>query len=211
MTLLKILRPLLIGWVAFSLISCKRELDPAVLKLEATNRSLLAYIKTNPSYTILAKAMDTTKLSVVLNLYGTMTLFAPTDAAFKKYFDRKKISGLSQMNLDTLTKLLKYHLYAQQFGSGSFLSGSLPAPTVEGSYIRMDISNGLKNVTINNSVKVDTLNIPATNVIIHTINDVLEPPAQTLMVWIKAQPELSIMSEAFQKTGIDMAILNKIF
>lgn len=211
MKLLNILKPLLIGWVAFSLISCKREIDPAILKLEATNKSILTYLKNNPSYSILVRALDTTKLSAVLNLYGTMTLFAPTDAAFKKYFDRKKISGLSQMNLDTLTKLLKYHVYARQYESGSFLSGSLPAPTVEGSYIRMDISKGLKNVILNNSVKVDTLNIPATNGVIHSIDDVLEPPTQTLMAWIKAQPEYSIMAEAFQKTGVDTAILNKTF
>lgn len=211
MKFLNILKPLIIGWIAFSLISCKRVTDPAILKLEATNKSIITYLKNNPSYSILVRAMDTTQLSAVLNLYGTMTLFAPTDAAFNKYFGRKQISGLSQMNLDTLTKLLKYHIYAQQFESGTFLSGSLPAPTVEGSYIRMDISNGLKNVTLNNSVHVDTLNIPATNGVIHSIDDVLEPPSQNLMEWIRSQPDYSIMAEAFQKTGVDTAILKKIF
>jgi len=185
--------------------------DLGNLNLEPTNKSLLVYLKSNPSYSILVQALDTTKLSTVLNLYGSMTMFAPTDEAFKKYFERKKISGISQINIDTLTKLLKYHLYAQQFESATFQSGSLPAPTVEGDYIRMDISKGLKNVTLNNTVKVDTLNIPVTNGIVHTINDVLEPPTQTLMAWIKSQPEYSIMAEAFQKTGVDTAILNKTF
>lgn len=211
MKLLNIFKPLLICLIAFVFISCKREIDPAVLKLDATNKSMLAYLKSNPSYTILVRALDTTKLSAILNLYGAMTLFAPTDAAFKKYFDRKKITGLSQIPLDTLSKLLKYHVYGQQFESGSFQSGSLPAPTVEGSYVRMDISKGLKNVTLNNTVKVDTLNIPATNGVIHSIDDVLEPPSQNLMSWLKAQPEYSIMAEAFQKTGVDTAILNKTF
>lgn len=211
MRLLHISKFLLIGWMACCLFSCKRETDPGILKLDPTSKSMLAYVKNNPSYSILVRALDTTNLSTVLNLYGTMTLFAPTDAAFKKYFERKSISGLSQMNLDTLAKLLKYHVYAQQFESGSFQSGSLPAPTVEGSYIRMDISKGLKNVTLNNTVKVDTLNIPVTNGVIHVIDDVLEPPSQNLMTWIKAQPEYSIMAEGFQKTGVDTAILNKTF
>lgn len=211
MKLLTIFKPLLIGWIALGLISCKREIDPANLKLDATNKSMLAYLQGNPSYSILVRALDTTKLSAVLNLYGTMTLFAPTDEAFKKYFDRKKISGLSQMNIDTLTRLLKYHIYAQQFESGTFQSGSLPAPTVEGSYVRMDISKGLKNVSLNNTTNIDTLNIPATNGVIHSIDDVLEPPSQNLREWINAQPEYSIMAEAFQKTGVDTAILNKIF
>jgi uncharacterized surface protein with fasciclin (FAS1) repeats len=197
--------------ISFSIFSCKRELDPGVLNLDPTNKSMLVYIKSNPSYSILSQALDTTHLSAVLNLYGSMTLFAPTDEAFQKYFTRKKISGIYQMNMDTLTKLLKYHLYAQQFESATFQSGSLPAATVEGSYIRMDISNGLKNVTLNNTVKVDTLNIPVTNGIIHSIDGVLEPPSQTLMEWIRSQPEYSIMAEAFQRTGVDTAILNKTF
>ena len=104
MKLLNIFKTLLIGWITLSLFSCKREIDPAILKLEATNKSMLAYLQGNPSYSILMRALDTTKLSAVLNLYGTMTLFAPTDEAFKKYFDRKKITGLSQVNIDTLTK-----------------------------------------------------------------------------------------------------------
>jgi uncharacterized surface protein with fasciclin (FAS1) repeats len=197
--------------ISFSIFSCKRELDPGVLNLDPTNKSMLVYIKSNPSYSILSQALDTTHLSAVLNLYGSMTLFAPTDEAFQKYFTRKKISGIYQMNMDTLTRLLKYHLYAQQFESATFQSGSLPAATVEGSYIRMDISNGLKNVTLNNTVKVDTLNIPVTNGIIHSIDGVLEPPSQTLMEWIRSQPEYSIMAEAFQRTGVDTAILNKTF
>lgn len=211
MKLINIWKPVVIVWMAFGIFSCKKETDPGVLNLSATNKSIMAYLKGNPGYSILVQALDTTKLSPVLNLYGSMTLFAPTDAAFKKYFERKKISGLSQMNLDTLTKLLKYHIYAKQFTSSSFQSGSLPAPTVEGSYIRMDISKGLKNVTLNNTVNVDTLNIAATNGVLHSIDDVLEPPSQNLMEWIKAQPDYTIMAEAFQRSGIDTAILTKTF
>jgi uncharacterized surface protein with fasciclin (FAS1) repeats len=196
--------------IAISIFSCKREFDPGVLNLDPTNQTIMAYLRNNPSYTTLVKALDTTHLSSTLNLYGTITLFAPTDAAFKKYFDRKKISDVMQMNLDTLTSLLKYHLYGQQYPSASFLSGSLPSPTVEGDYIRMDISKGLKAVVLNNTVNVDTLNIPATNGIIHVIDDVLEPPTQTLMTWVRSQPEYSIMAEAFRQTGVDTAILNKI-
>jgi uncharacterized surface protein with fasciclin (FAS1) repeats len=192
------------------LSSCKREVDPGKLQLDPTNKTILGYLQANPSYSILVKALDTTQLSATLNLYGTITLFAPTDDAFKKYFTRRNISGLSQMNLDTLTHLLKYHLYSQQFPSSTFQSGSLPSPTVEGSYIRMDISKGLKNVLLNNTVKVDTVNIPATNGIIHVINDVLEPPSQTLKEWINSQPNYSIMAEAFRRTGVDTAILGKI-
>jgi uncharacterized surface protein with fasciclin (FAS1) repeats len=210
MKTLNSLRILMICSITFGIFSCKRELDPGILKLEANNKSILIYLKSNPSYSILVRALDTTELSPVLNLYGSMTLFAPTDAAFKKYFDRKKISGISQMNLDTLANLLKYHIYSQQYQSASFQSGSLPSPTIEGSYIRMDISKGLKNVTLNNTVHIDTLNIMATNGIVHTIDDVLEPPSQTLGEWIKSQPEYSIMAEAFLKTGVDTAVLDKI-
>jgi len=58
---------------------------------------------------------------------------------------------------------------------------------------------------------VDTLNIAATNGVLHSIDDVLEPPSQNLMEWIKAQPDYTIMAEALQRTGVDTAVLTKTF
>lgn len=89
------------------------------------------------------------------------------------------------MEKEELKKLLHYHLFDQTYGSGFFISGSLPTATVEGNFIQMDISSGIKNTILNNTIKVDSLDISATNGVVHVINDVLEPPTQTIYTWLK--------------------------
>jgi uncharacterized surface protein with fasciclin (FAS1) repeats len=193
-----------------TLFACKRSEFNGTLNLQTNSKSILVLLNSDTTYTILRRALDTTQLTGVLNVYGSITLFAPTNQAFKKYFKRKGITGLSQMKIDTLKNILQYHLYGQTYTSASFLTGSLPTTTVEGDYIGMNISAGLKGTLLNSTVNVTKLDVPVTNGIVHNIDDVLEPPVNTIIGWLKTQPQYSIMTEAFQKTGLDASLLNVV-
>lgn len=192
-----------------SAFSCKDELDSSP-QLESNSKTIMTYLRDNPSYSTLVQALELTSLSATLNLYGTITLFAPTDAAFQKYMERHNISDLSGIETDKLRQLLYYHLFDKTYGSGFFISGSLPTATVEGNFIQMDISAGVKSTVLNNQAKVDLLDIPATNGVVHVIDDVLEPPVKTMYAWLKEKPEYSILLEAFEKTGLDKELLDKV-
>lgn len=205
-----IFRTTLVFLIIVALFSCTRNEFSGTLDLQTNNKSILALLKSDTTYSILETALDTTRISGLLNVYGSTTLFAPTNDAFKKYFKRKGISGLSGMNMDTLKKVMLYHIYASQFGSPFFLTGSLPVTTVEGDYIGMDISSGLSKTVLNNTVNVIKLDVPVTNGVVHVIDDVLEPPVNTLYSWIRSQPQYSIMAEAFQQTGVDLEVLSKV-
>ncbi|RYZ52776.1 MAG: fasciclin domain-containing protein, partial [Sphingobacteriales bacterium] len=205
-----VFRSLLALVLVCAAFSCKTNDFGGKLELESNNKSILSLLKNDPSFSILRRALDTTEISGLLNVYGSVTLFAPTDEAFKKYFQRKNISGLSDIDKQTLKDLLQYHLYAQTYASSFFLTGTLPVTTVAGDYIRMDISNGLKNTVLNNTVNISKIDVPVTNGVVHVINDVLEPPAHTLSAWIKSQPQYSIMAEALEKTGIGPALLDAV-
>jgi uncharacterized surface protein with fasciclin (FAS1) repeats len=154
------------------------------------------------------QALETTKLDEVLNLYGTITLFAPTDAAFQKYFQRNGISGVAQMQEYEIREMLYYHMYNTVYSSNAFTSGSLPEPTRLGKFIKMDVTKGIKSTVLNNSIKVDTMDITLTNGIVHVIDDVLEPPVQSMYDWLKEHSEYSIMLETFEKTGNDSILKN---
>lgn len=209
--ILNVFRPAVVVLLILILFfSCKRDQFSNTLNLPGNGKSILVVIGGDTSYTLLKRALDTTQLSGVLNIYGTITLFAPTNTAFKKYFARKKISGLSQMKLDTLKNLLQYHLYAQSYPSSFFLTGSLPTTTVEGDYIGMNISKGLNNTVLNGTVNITKRDIPVTNGVVHQIDDVLEPPANTILGWLKTQPQYSIILQAFQQTGLDASLLNVV-
>ncbi|WEK19964.1 MAG: fasciclin domain-containing protein [Candidatus Pedobacter colombiensis] len=197
-------------WIGLTLWlgSCKNE--AILLKPVKADRAITQILKEDDKYTSLVQALDRAGLSGLLNIYGSYTLFAPNNDAFKKYLQRKNLNSITDISADALKKTLLYHLYSNQYNTSSFIAGSLPALTALGEYISMDISKGVSNTVLNGSVKVKELNVSATNGVIHEIDDILEPPAQTTMDWLKAQPKYSIITEAFQKTGVD-AVLNQVY
>ncbi|MDB5121792.1 MAG: beta-Ig-H3/fasciclin [Sphingobacteriales bacterium] len=193
-----------------TLFSCKRGEFSDTLNLEANGKSITALVKSDTTYSILSRAMDTTNIAALTNVYGSITLFAPTNSAFKKYFQRKGISGLSDMNLNAIKALLEYHLYGRTYTSSVFQTGSLPTITVQGDYISMNIKDGVKNAVLNGTTKVVKLDIQVTNGVVHSIDDVLEPPLNTVNSLIKSLPQYSIMAEAFEKTGLGVTLLDPV-
>ena len=131
-----ILKIVLVSMLFFSFFSCEKDLS-GQLQLESDSKTIMGYLRNNPSYSILVEALDITELSSTLNLYGTITLFAPTDEAFQKYMSRHNLAEISVMEKEELKKLLHYHLFDQTYGSGFFISGSLPTATVEGNFIQI--------------------------------------------------------------------------
>ncbi len=204
-----IFRPFLVILFLFTMFCCTEVLKTN-LQLERNSKTIMVYLKSNPGYSMLVEALEKTKLDETLNLYGTITLFAPTNEAFKKLLIRRKVSAIADLNAVDLTSIIGYHLYGKSYTSNYFISGSLGSTTIEGDFIQMDITRGVKSTVLNGSVNVDSLDIPVTNGVVHVIDDVLEPPTKTLYGWLKTQPQYSIMVEAFEKTGNDTSILNKV-
>lgn len=205
-----VLKSVMVFLMMLSMFSCKQEELSTSLNLDVVNKSIMNYLKGNSNYSTLVEALDISGVGGTLNLYGQMTLFAPPNSAFEKFFTRKGITGLSDMNIDTLARILKYHIYSQKFGAELFQTGSLPAVTVSGDLIKMDISQGLKNVYLNDNVKIDTVGISVTNGIVHVVNDILEPSSFTIYSYLAANPKYSIMALAIHNTGVDTALLAKV-
>jgi uncharacterized surface protein with fasciclin (FAS1) repeats len=99
------------------------------------------------------------------------TVFAPTDAAFRKV-PKGTLDALAK-NRAALKQVLLYHV----------VKGAVPAKTVvrlrsartvEGSKVRIKVRGG--SVYLNGSTKVVKTDVRASNGIIHVINKVLIPP-----------------------------------
>ena len=104
---------------------------------------------------------------------GPLTVFAPTDAAFKAV-PQATLDSLAA-NRAALRRVLLYHV----------LKGNVPASrivtlksakTLAGPAIAIRVAG--KTVFLNRSTKVVKTNIDATNGTIHVINKVLLPPAK---------------------------------
>ena len=125
------------------------------------------------SFKTLLAAATAAGLVDTLKGAGPFTVFAPTDAAF---------AALPAGTLDALLKdpaklkdILLYHVVSGKVTADQVVKLT-SALTVEGKPIKITVKDG--TVYLNDTVKVVTTNIPASNGVIHVIDAVLLPPAK---------------------------------
>ena len=122
-------------------------------------------------FTTLLKAATAAELVETLQGEGPFTVFAPTDEAF---------AALPAGTLDALLadpealkKVLLYHVVEGKVTSDQIV-GMTTATSVEGSPIAISVKDG--TVYLNDSAKVVTADVMASNGVIHIIDAGLLPP-----------------------------------
>ena len=101
----------------------------------------------------------------------TLTVFAPTDAAFAKV-PKSTLDALAK-DRKALRAVLLYHAVAGKVPAAKVVSLT-SAKTLEGSKVRFAVRSG--NVYVNSS-RVTAPDVRASNGIIHVVNKVLLPPS----------------------------------
>ena len=120
------------------------------------------------SFDTLVAAVKAAGLVDTLKGPGPFTVFAPTDDAFAKLPEGTVESLLN--DIPQLTKILTYHVVSGKVMSSDVANLDL-VPTVEGSSLSIDSSNGVKV----NDATVVTPDVEADNGVIHVIDKVLIP------------------------------------
>jgi uncharacterized surface protein with fasciclin (FAS1) repeats len=123
-------------------------------------------------FTTLAKLLTRAGLAGALQQPGPYTVFAPTDAAFKKV--PKKTLNTLLRNKAKLKAVLLYHVVSGKVGAADVVKLT-SAKTLNGKAVRIRTSG--MNVFVN-SAKVTKPDVMATNGVIHVINRVLIPPTR---------------------------------
>lgn len=147
------------------------------------SKTIYELINSDYRFVTLAEAINTTALAPVLqNPAASLTLFAPTDWAFAKL--ELKSPGSMETLLafpEELTEVLKHHvvngtLYTCgihcKFSYWSFFSNQFSVFSMARGVLRIRYAwNGRVYV---NSLRIIDLDLPATNGVVHVIDDVLE-------------------------------------
>ncbi|QLE56053.1 fasciclin domain-containing protein [Nostoc sp. TCL26-01] len=136
-----------------------------------SSNNLLALVESNTSFSTLNKALKAAGLTETLKGKDSLTIFAPTDAAFAKLPQDALQELLKPENKEVLLKVLTYHVVAGNVLSTDLKSGEVKS--VEGGAINVKVSN--QGVTVNDS-KVVQADIKADNGVIHAIDTVMLPP-----------------------------------
>jgi uncharacterized surface protein with fasciclin (FAS1) repeats len=124
------------------------------------------------SFTTLLTAVKAAGLVETLQGKGPFTVFAPTDAAFAA-LPAGTLDGLLK-DPAALKKILLYHVVSGSVTADKVV-GLTSATSVEGSPIAISVKDG--TVDLNDSAKVVTPDVMASNGVIHVIDKVILPPA----------------------------------
>ena len=124
------------------------------------------------SFKTLLTAVKAAGLVETLQGKGPFTVFAPTDAAFAA-LPAGTLDGLLK-DPAALKKILLYHVVSGSVTSDNVVELS-SATSVEGSPIAISVKDG--TVYLNDSAKVVTPDVMASNGVIHVIDKVILPPA----------------------------------
>ena len=137
-----------------------------------TNGDIVATATAAGKFTTLTKLLKRAGLVSALKQPGPYTVFAPTDAAFKKV-PKKTLKALLA-NKAKLKAVLLYHVVAGKVTAADVVK-LRSAKTLNGKKVRIRVSDS--NVFVN-TAKVVKADVMATNGVIHVVNRVLIPPAR---------------------------------
>jgi uncharacterized surface protein with fasciclin (FAS1) repeats len=156
-------------------------------------------VNTNANFSTLKAAVDKAGISSALSS-GTLTVFAPDNAAFEA-------AGITASTLQSLTAaqvadILSYHVLPVVVRS-SDVPVSDAVVTLQGK--KVFASRNVNGVFVN-GIKVKSADISASNGVIHAIENVLIPPTQTIQQIAAGNPNLSLLVAAVSKAGLLNAI-----
>lgn len=178
---------------AFTTQSCDDDDDDMI---DPADQNIVEVVSGRPDLSTLTGAVVAAGLDEALAGPGPFTVFAPTNAAFNA-MDQDVLNNVIA-NKSLLTALLQYHVVSGEVTSGDLTSG--PVQTLlSGQTIDVDLSDG---VVLNGSADVTTADVPASNGVIHIINEVLIPEdfvTNTLAQIVAGSPDHTILLSALGK------------
>lgn len=156
----------------------------------------------NPDLSILAEAVVAAGLAPTLST-GTITVFAPTNAAFAALLSELGVTKEALLaNRPLLTAVLTYHVLGSKVARADVPLGKAITP-VSGGFFKIESANGLKITDGRNRVSTITAtDIQASNGVVHLVDRVLLPADKDIVATASALPDFSILVEAVVAAGL---------
>ncbi|CAM1371452.1 fasciclin domain-containing protein [Tenacibaculum xiamenense] len=157
-----------------SFISCSDDDTPVVEQ----PKNIVELASATPDLSSLVAAVQKAGLVDVLSADGALTVFAPTNAAFQALLDSNNDwNSLDDIPTDVLMNVLKFHVLGQKVTSGdlsdSYVNTLGVGPNDESLSLQIETTGAIE---FNGDAKPVTVNIEASNGIIHIIDKVMLPP-----------------------------------
>ena len=172
----------------------------------ALSNSIYDIVSNSPSHNTLEAAIDACSLNGVLSDPGSLTLFAPTDAAFD-LLPAGTVTALLA-DIPALTDILKHHVVGASVLSTG-LSNNQVVTTLLGTDVTVTINS--MGVYIDNAM-VTVANIVADNGVVHVIDAVLLPTTTDVVDYNNLEKvylySLNILGEKVSKNLKNQVVFN---
>ncbi len=178
------------------LSSCKD--DSKVVVPAPTDITAIA--SSDAQFSTLVAALSKAELVSTLQGTGPFTVFAPNNAAFNK----AGITSLTNLTKADLTPILTSHVL-----SGKVLAADVKSETATPlSNENFYISKNSSGVYINGNIKVIATDVPASNGVIHIIDNVITKPTNSLAAIATGNPDFKELVDLV--LGADPAVLKAL-
>ena len=177
----------------------------------------------NPQFSVLVDALiaaSDSNINYVDLLSGTtaspFTVFAPTNDSFIALLTALGLSSLNDIPQDLLQIVLNYHVIAGANVRAEDLVNGGTAATFQGENLTFDLTGGAKIIDATGTPSnIIVTNVQTNNGVVHAIDKVLLPQEAidivdpTIAGLAMMTPDLSILAQALQITGLDAALNNR--
>ncbi len=182
----------------FGTSSCDKENEPSYNQPE--QKTIADVATENGNFTILLDALERTNLTAaVSDPNASLTVFAPTDAAFQDLLTELNLPDLDAVEAalgnDGLKTVLLYHVLGAEVKSSMVTTGyvSTLGTNASNDALSLYISTS-SGVRINDRANVDMPDVEADNGVIHVIDKVILP--MTIYQLLDVNPEFSSLVTA---------------
>ncbi|MCI5069683.1 fasciclin domain-containing protein, partial [Acidovorax sp.] len=165
-------------------------------------RNIVEIAQANPDLSILVEAVSAAGLAPSLST-GTLTVFAPTNAAFAALLSELGVTKEALLaDKPLLTSVLTYHVLGSRVPRADVPLGKAITP-LSGGFFKIESTNGLKITDGRNRVSTITAtDIEASNGVVHLVDRVLLPANKDIVATASSLPDFSILVEAVVAAGL---------
>ncbi|MEM9836750.1 MAG: fasciclin domain-containing protein [Bacteroidota bacterium] len=144
-----------------------------LISLGLRAQTIYDVVANSPDHNTLETAIDTAQLRTALSDPNTtLTLFAPTDAAFAALGD--VVTDLLMDPTGQLADILRYHVLNGEVASSAVTNGLITTPLNDANTVKLTRTSVDDNLFINHA-QITVRDVPATNGTVHVIDAVILP------------------------------------
>lgn len=191
------------------LFGCKDELvEEPFIKDEASSL-ITQYLDTAKNYNHMSALLEKSGMDILLNTYGSYTVFAPSDEAFTNYLTSIGKNSIDELDTNQISALVDFHVILNYIDVKAYETGLLgySDTTVSGIRHFIDLTQGLDHIIINKTSLIEGA-FEVSNGIIYAVDVVLEPHANNIFDYINESGRYNIMAEAFEDAGLKDTLQN---